>query len=313
MDTWPVAADQVRTVRVASEATSSRGAPPVPVLDEPVPEAMASCEPSALSARPVSWPPASGGTGSRVSLPGWPAADRRSPQNVVCPAWSRAAKTNVRSSPAAVTQVRVRPGAGARTWPRIPPLARLTVAGWRCRGSSVMKYGAVSGPASGTGSGTARYGDTGGAGRGAVLAGQPASTIAPAVTAATAPAAAAACRAARRRRRRWMAASGGGGAARSGPAHSVSRVRSSSSRIGHLLGLAAELLAKAPAAGCQPGLDRPRRQPALPGDLGHRQVGQVVQDDHVPLAQRQRAQGGAQRGERQRVGRLGLGGPALRG
>src|SRR5215469_8920480 len=212
MDTWPVAADQVRMVRVASEATSSRGVLPVPLLaapvpeapvpeapvpeapvpeapvpeapvpeapvpeapvpEAPVPEAMASCEPSALSARPVTWPPASGGTGSRVSLPGRPAADRRSSQNVVCPAWFRAAKANVRSSPAAVTQVRVRPGAGARTWPRVPPLARLTVAGWRFPASSVMKYGAVSGPLSGAGSGAARYGDTGGAGRGAVPAGQ---------------------------------------------------------------------------------------------------------------------------------------------
>jgi len=39
-----------------------------------------------------------------------------------------------------------------------------------------------------------------------------------------------------------------------------------------------------PAAG-QPGLDRARRQAELGRDLGHRQPGQMVEDQHLPLTE----------------------------
>jgi hypothetical protein len=61
--------------------------------------------------------------------------------------------------------------------------------------------------------------------------------------------------------------------------------------VRHLRPIGIEHPGQGTAATGQPGLDRPGRHPQLTGHLLDRQAHQVVQHDHLPLAQGERAQG----------------------
>src|SRR6266542_631426 len=99
----------------------------------------------------------------------------------------------------------------------------------------------------------------------------------------------------RRLQRRTAATVAGLAAAWPAPARACRRARSSSSRIGALLvwrcDADPQLVRECRPAAREPALHGPDGQAQLGGDPLHRQLGDVVQDQHLPLGQGEPAQG----------------------